>query len=64
MNELAVANKMTSLEKPKEIFVTVEPFSIDNDTLTPTFKLKRNIARLVYQGQIDHMYEELAKRGL
>jgi len=41
---LAKENNLSGLEKPKDIFISTDPFSIDNDMLTPTFKLKRNIA--------------------
>lgn len=41
---LAIANKFNSLEKPKQITLLIEPFSQDNDILTPTMKIKRNIA--------------------
>ena len=61
---LARENKLTGLEKPKEIYLTLEAFSIDNDMLTPTFKLKRNIGKQKYQEQIDKMYEDLAARGI
>ena len=42
MLRLATANKLSSLEKPKAIHLSSELFSIENDTLTPTFKLKRH----------------------
>ena len=42
INEVAKAKKFNSLEKPKEIYLTSEPFSVENDILTPTFKMKRN----------------------
>ena len=61
---LGTLRKLNSLEKPKEIFIASEPFSVENDILTPTFKLKRNVGQKIYQAQIDTMYEELAKRGL
>ena len=61
--EIAKAKKFNSLEKPKEIYLTNEPFSVENDILTPTFKMKRNIGKKVYQTQIDKMYEVLAARG-
>jgi long-chain acyl-CoA synthetase len=64
MNRIAVENKLSSLEKPKDIFLTLEAFSIENNILTPTFKLKRNIGREVYKAQIDTMYEALIKLGL
>lgn len=40
----------------------VEPklFSVENDMLTPSFKLKRQVAVKVYRQQLDKMYEELA----
>ncbi|KAK4702917.1 long-chain acyl-CoA synthetase, partial [Phenoliferia sp. Uapishka_3] len=38
----------------KNIHVSLEPFTMENDLLTPTFKTKRNIAAKVYK-------EELAK---
>ncbi len=49
MNRIAVENKLSGLEKPKDIFVTLDAFSIENNMLTPTFKLKRNIGREVYR---------------
>jgi len=64
IQSLGVLRKLNSLEKPKEIHLASEPFSVENDILTPTFKLKRNIGKKLYQAQIDSMYAELAKRGL
>ena len=64
IDDLGRQRKLNSLEKPKEIFVASEPFSVENDIVTPTFKLKRNIGAKVYKAQIDAMYESLAARGL
>lgn len=63
INRLSVENKLSSLEKPKDINISKEPFSVENNILTPTFKLKRNVARDVYKKEIDQMYEILAKQG-
>jgi long-chain acyl-CoA synthetase len=63
INRLSVENKLSSLEKPKDIYISKEPFSVENNILTPTFKLKRNVARDVYKKEIDQMYEILAKQG-
>lgn len=49
MQRLAVENKLSGLEKPKEISFVLTPFSVENNILTPTFKLKRNIAREVFK---------------
>jgi len=59
MLRLATANKLSSLEKPKDVYISSEEFSVDNDTLTPTFKLKRHQAGKMYQGPIDSMYEKI-----
>ena len=56
MNRLATENQCSSLEKPKAVHLVADPFTVDNDILTPTFKLKRNIAKNVFQSQIDKMY--------
>lgn len=63
MNRLGKENNLSGLEKPKDIYVTGDAFSIENDMLTPTFKLKRNIAKKVYQAQIDDMYAALNAQG-
>ena len=55
--ELAKANKLSGLEKIKKVYVTSEAFTIENEILTPTMKIKRNIAKDVYKPQIDKMYE-------
>jgi long-chain acyl-CoA synthetase len=64
LNRVGAENKISGLEKPKDIVLTLDAFSIENNILTPTFKLKRNIARDVYKTQIEAMYEELKKQGL
>lgn len=61
MLRLGKENNLSGLEKPKDIFLTTDAFSIENDMLTPTFKLKRNIAKKVYQERIDEMYAKLEK---
>jgi len=63
LDQIGKANKLSSLERPRDIYVTAEAFSVENDILTPTFKLKRNKGRDAYKQQIDAMYADLAKRG-
>jgi long-chain acyl-CoA synthetase len=36
---------LTSLEKIRALHLTSEAFSVDNDLMTPTFKIKRNLAK-------------------
>ena len=59
MARLASENKLSSLEKPKDIHLSADAFTIENDQLTPTFKLKRNNAKKAYQEQLDAMYAAL-----
>jgi len=55
---LAKENKFNSLERPKNMLLTKEPFTAENGLLTPSFKLKRNIAKEMYGNDINRMYEE------
>ena len=48
VNKLATENKFNSLEKPKQIMLLKDPFTIESDILTPTMKLKRNIAKKMF----------------
>lgn len=34
----------------------LEPFSIDNGTMTPTMKIKRNVAKEFLKAEIDALY--------
>ena len=63
LNVITKEHKLSGIEKPYKIFLTHDAFSIENNILTPTFKLKRNVAREVYKPQIDVMYTELTKEG-
>jgi long-subunit acyl-CoA synthetase (AMP-forming) len=38
----------------------MDPFTIESDLLTPTMKLKRNIAKDKFKEQISKMYESKA----
>lgn len=57
---LAKANEFSSLEKPKVIILQKEQFTIENNLLTPTMKLKRNICKERFQTQIDEAYAQVA----
>ena len=45
--------------QPKAIKLTSDAFSVENDLLTPTFKLKRPTARTKYMPDIVEMYSQL-----
>ncbi|KAG2181074.1 hypothetical protein INT43_008656 [Umbelopsis isabellina] len=50
------SNDLKGFEQVKKIFVTPEEFTVENDLLTPTFKLKREIAKKKFAKEIDAMY--------
>ena len=48
-------------EDIKALLLEHDPFSIENELLTPTYKLKRAPLQKRYQKDIDAMYAELHK---
>jgi long-chain acyl-CoA synthetase len=54
--------KLRGFEFVKNILLEHTPFSIENDLITPTFKLKRPQLKAKYQQQLDAMYSELASK--
>jgi long-chain acyl-CoA synthetase len=56
-------HKLNGLEVPKKIHFTLEEFTMDNDMLTPTFKLKRNEAKKAYIKEIKEMYDGVKLQG-
>jgi long-chain acyl-CoA synthetase len=49
---------LLSFEKLKNLYLAIEPFRVDDETITPTLKLKRNNAQKHFQKEIDAMYSE------
>lgn len=46
---------------PKAIYIESEPFSLANNLLTPTMKLKRQEARERYRSIIDELYAQVER---
>jgi len=61
IKSLSALRHLNRLEQPRAIYIATDPFSVENDILTPTFKLKRNIGAQVYKAELDALYVELAK---
>ena len=59
MNEVGKVNKIRGFETLAAITLVATPFSVENDLLTPTFKLKRPQSKKAYQAQIDAMYKDI-----
>ncbi|KAI8923233.1 hypothetical protein BC831DRAFT_472173 [Entophlyctis helioformis] len=58
MTAIGKADKLLGFEFVKAIHLEPNMFSIETGLLTPTFKLKRNEAAIVYREQINAMYKE------
>jgi len=61
MNAAGKANKLNGMEFAKEVTLWPEPFTVENDLLTPSFKLKRFQAKTVFEKEIAEMYAKLNK---
>jgi long-chain acyl-CoA synthetase len=55
--ELSKENQLQVHEKPKNLKLITEPFSVENGLLTPTMKLKRNVAKEMFLADIEKMYQ-------
>ena len=53
------AGKLKGFEIAKAVHLTSEPFSVDNDLLTPTFKMKRPQLLKHFKSEVDAMYASL-----
>ena len=56
MKQLAKLNRLAGFEIPLRLHFTREPFTVENDCLTPTFKLKRAEIKKKYMPHIQAMY--------
>jgi long-chain acyl-CoA synthetase len=59
MNKTGKENKLKGFEFARAIHLEAEPFSPENDLLTPTFKPKRPQLKNHYEPQIASLYKEL-----
>ena len=44
------------MERVRKVHIIDYGFSVTNDLMTPTFKVKRNQAKKAFQEEIDEMY--------
>ena len=64
MEHLANVNKFNGLEKIKKVYLHPQPFTIEDDLLTPSMKLKRGIAAKVFKDQIKVLYGQILIRSV
>jgi long-chain acyl-CoA synthetase len=51
-----VNKRLPAIEKIRRFIIAREPFSIENDQMTPTQKVRRHIVRHHYQDALDALY--------
>jgi long-chain acyl-CoA synthetase len=48
---------LTTTEKVRKIALTANGFTIENEQLTPSLKIRRHVIRQMYGGVVDAMYK-------
>ncbi|KAJ3099528.1 Long chain acyl-CoA synthetase 7 peroxisomal [Phlyctochytrium planicorne] len=56
LQKLGKSNKLAGFEIPRGLFLTADPMTIENGLLTPTMKIKRNVAQDFFKNEIAAMY--------
>lgn len=59
--KLSKENGLHGFETVKAVYLEASPFSVENDLMTPTFKLKRQKVRDRYGKEIEGLYAGLSK---
>jgi long-chain acyl-CoA synthetase len=62
LNRIGEKRKLNSFERIRGIHLAIEPFTIDNDLLTPTMKLKRVEAAKAFRSEIDALYNDINQK--
>ena len=58
MDKFGREKNLMGFELPKKIYLVKEAFSIENQIMTPTMKLRRHFAKKFFEEQINKLYEE------
>lgn len=61
-DKIGTKAKFNGYEKIKNLLLAVEPFTVENELLTPTLKLKRVHAGRAFKDEIAQMYAEIAAK--
>lgn len=51
-----VNKTLSNIEKVRRFIIATEPFTVDNEQMTPTMKVRRHIVRDVYGKQLEALY--------
>ncbi|KAI9655219.1 MAG: hypothetical protein M1831_004929 [Alyxoria varia] len=58
MEKVGKKNKFNTYERVKNVALMLDPFTIENELLTPTLKLKRPQTAKAYPAELDRLYEQ------
>jgi len=64
MDRVAKQEQLIGFEKIKRFELSAEDFSIENELLTSTMKLKRHAAKLRFKSEIEKLYQQAANSKL
>jgi long-chain acyl-CoA synthetase len=56
LDEIAQRRKLQGFERIKGVYLASDPFTVENELLTPTMKLKRADAAKAFRKEIDELY--------
>ncbi|KAK9765175.1 medium-chain fatty acid-CoA ligase faa2 [Basidiobolus ranarum] len=59
IRKFGIQQGLKGFENIRNLRLSAEPFTVDNNLLTPTFKLKRNEAKQKFEAEIGSMYLEI-----
>lgn len=51
-----INNRLTNLEKVRRFAIATEPFSVENEQMTPTLKVRRHVIKGVYGEDLEALY--------
>ena len=58
MDKFGRENNLMGFELPKKVYLVKEPFSIENEIMTPTMKLRRHFAKKFFEKEINKLYSD------
>ncbi|GMH32297.1 hypothetical protein BSKO_00131 [Bryopsis sp. KO-2023] len=59
LTEAASTAKLKGFEKVRGVILSSEEFTIENELLTPSYKMKRHMLLKAFQKEIDQLYEKI-----
>ena len=58
-----INNRLSNLEKVRKFAVADEPFSIENEQMTPTLKVRRHVVNAKYHDTLEGLYSKAQSSG-